>query len=76
MKSKTSVSLSQEALRAIDRIAAEGTNRSHVIEQAVLEFAERRERELREARDLETLNRVADELNREMEDVLSYQVET
>ncbi len=76
MKSKTSITLSQEALRAIDSIAGEGANRSRVIEQAVLELAERKERERREARDLEILNRSADELNREVEDVLSYQVET
>jgi hypothetical protein len=30
---------------------------------------------LREARDLEILNRVADELNLEVEDVLTYQVD-
>jgi len=75
MRSKTSVTLSQEALQAIDRLAAEGSNRSQVIERAVLEFVERREREIREARDLETLNRASDELNREMADVLSYQVD-
>jgi len=75
MKSKTSVTLSQEALQAIDRIAAGGSNRSQVIERAVLEFVERREREIREARDLETLNRASEELNREMADVLAYQVD-
>jgi hypothetical protein len=46
-----------------------------VIEQAVLEFVERRRRQLREQKDLEILNRCADRLNREIEDVLAFQVE-
>lgn len=43
---------------------------SRLVEQAVLKFVERR-RQLREARDLEILNRSADRLNRETEDVLA-----
>lgn len=75
MKQKTSVTLSPEALAAVDEIAAEGeSNRSRIIEQAVLELVERRRRALREARDLEILNRRSDELNREVEDVLEYQL--
>jgi hypothetical protein len=47
--------------------------RSRVIEQAVLEFVERRRRQSRERRDLKILNRSADRLNREIEDVLAFQ---
>ena len=75
MKVKTSVTLSPETLRAIDEIAGELLNRSRVIEQAVLEFIERRRRAERDARDLEILNRSADVLNEEVEDILAYQVE-
>ena len=75
MKVKTSVTLSPETLRAIDEIAGELLNRSRVIEQAVLEFIERRRRADRDARDLEILNRSADALNQEVEDILAYQVE-
>ena len=73
MKQKTSITLSPETIRAIDELAGETSNRSRIIERAVLEFLERRRRELREKRDLEILNEAADELNREVEDVLDYQ---
>lgn len=73
MKVKTFVSLSPETLRAIDEIAGQLLNRSRVIEQAVLEFIERHRRVDRDARDLEILNRSADVLNEEVEDILGYQ---
>ena len=73
MKQKTSITLSPATIRAVDEVAGETSNRSRIIEQAVLEFLERRKRRLREARDLEILNSAADDLNREVEDVLDYQ---
>lgn len=75
MKQKTSITLSPEALEAVDRIAGPDSNRSRVIERAVRELAARLRREEREAKDLEILNRIADRLNEEMEDVLAYQVD-
>lgn len=75
MKLKTSVTLEEETVQAIDEIAGAGGNRSRVIEEAVTEYLLRRNRELRDARDLEILNRNAERLNREVEDVLTYQVE-
>ena len=74
MKVKTSVTLSPETLQMLDEFAAPGLNRSRLIERAVLEFVKRRRREEREAKDLEILNRSAEELNREVEDVLAFQV--
>lgn len=56
-----------------DEIAGEGSNRCQLIEQAVVEFIDRRRRRTREARDLEILNQNAEPLNEEIEDVLSYQ---
>jgi len=75
MKVKTSVAISEEVLAAIDEIAARPGNRSRVIERALTEFVERQRRAARDARDLELIDRNADELNREAEDVLAYQVE-
>jgi predicted transcriptional regulator len=75
MKVKTSITLSPSTIEAIDEVAGEDMPRSRVVEQAVLEFVERRRRQLREARDLEILNRSAKRLNRETEDVLAFQVE-
>jgi len=75
MKQKTSITLSPETLRAIDELVDESSNRSRIIEQALVEFLERRRRAQREARDLAILDAAADELNREVEDVLDYQAE-
>ena len=75
MKVKTSITLSPSTIEAIDEVAGENVPRSRVVEQAVLEFVERRRRQLRDARDLEILNLSAKRLNRETEDVLKFQVE-
>lgn len=75
MRLKTSITLAEETVRELDEVAGRGANRSRVIEQAVVEYLDRRRRERRDARDLEILNRNATELNREVEDVLSYQAD-
>lgn len=75
MKRKTSVTLAAETVEAIDEMATEGRNRSRIIEEAVIEYLERHRREQRDRRDVEILNRHAESLNREVEDVLGYQVE-
>jgi metal-responsive CopG/Arc/MetJ family transcriptional regulator len=75
MKQKTSITLSPETLEAVDRLTGAGSNRSRVIEQAVLEFIRRQEKMERDQRELASLNAIADDLNEEMEDVLTYQVD-
>lgn len=75
MKIKTSITLEPDTIAAIEEVAGKGASRSQVIERAVLEFVARRRRQLRDAKDLELLNRSAKRLNREIEDVLAYQVE-
>ena len=75
MKVKTSITLSPDTIVAVDRIAGRQATRSRIIEQAIVEYVERHRRRTREAHDLEILNRSADELNREMEDILEYQME-
>ena len=75
MRQKTSITLEPETLSAIDEVAGSESNRSRVIERAVMEYLERRRRTLREARDLAILDRCADALNQEVEDVLAYQAE-
>jgi len=55
MRVKTSVSISREALRVVDRLAGKGRNRSRVIETAVLAYASSRARTAREKKDLEIL---------------------
>lgn len=76
MKRKTSITLSNILLDELDKIVgAGGGNRSRLIEEAIEAFLKERERTEREKRDLEILDREADQLNREAEDVLLYQVE-
>lgn len=73
MKEKTSITLSKQVLASIDRIAGSKQSRSAFIEAVLVQYLRRRKRAEIEARDLELLNRAADELNAEVEDVLRYQ---
>ena len=75
MKINTSITLSEEVLREIDQISGESRNRSAFIENAVQDYLKKRAKKIRDDRDLEILNRNSKRLNREAEDVLSYQVE-
>jgi metal-responsive CopG/Arc/MetJ family transcriptional regulator len=75
MKVKTSVTIDEGVLRAIDKATSRHRSRSRVIEDAARDFLARRARAAREARDLEILHAKAEELNREMDDVLAYQAE-
>jgi metal-responsive CopG/Arc/MetJ family transcriptional regulator len=74
MKVKTSITLSENLLTAIDQLAGEYKNRSIFLETAAWAFIEYLRRTERNARDLEIINRHADALNEEALDVLSYQV--
>ena len=74
MKVKTSVTLSEELLKAIDRRSGEFKNRSDFIETAVRAFIAQMVRDEQNARDLAIIDREADRLNQEAADVLAYQV--
>lgn len=74
MKVKTSVTLSEDLLKAIDEQAGARKSRSEFIEKALRIYISQAIRAQQNARDLEIINRKADRLNEEAEDVLSYQV--
>lgn len=74
MKEKTSVTLSKEVLAGIDRAAGSKKSRSAFIEAVLAEYLRKQARAQLEARDLELINKAADELREEVEDVLSYQI--
>jgi metal-responsive CopG/Arc/MetJ family transcriptional regulator len=74
VKLKTSITLEEDVVRAMDELGG-AENRSRFIERAVREHLELRARRRRDERDLEILSRAAEALNREMEDVLSFQTE-
>ena len=75
MKVKTSVTLSKATILLLRQLAGRSTSRSQVIEHAVEAYAANRQRLRREANDLHILNRSAAAMNREMEDVLTFQPE-
>ncbi|MEN6333870.1 MAG: ribbon-helix-helix domain-containing protein [Phycisphaerales bacterium] len=75
MKVKTSITLSEELLEAVDEhTKQQKKTRSDFIETAVWAFIQQQARDEQNARDLEIINRNADALNREAADVLEYQV--
>jgi metal-responsive CopG/Arc/MetJ family transcriptional regulator len=67
---KTSVTLPKELLRRLDRL---GKNRSALLEQAALAYLANMERQTRDRRDIEIIDRHAERLNREAMDTLKYQ---
>jgi metal-responsive CopG/Arc/MetJ family transcriptional regulator len=73
MKEKTSITLSQEVLAGIDRLAGSKHSRSAFIERVLRRFLRERARAEAQARDLERINRGAGRLNQEAIDVLEYQ---
>lgn len=75
MKTKTSITLSEDLIAEIDQLAGPARNRSAVIERAIRSLIAFEARRLREARDREILDKQAARLNREAADVLSYQVD-
>lgn len=74
MKVKTSITLSQALLKEIDTLTGKNGNRSSFIERAVREHITHRKMSVRDRQDLYRINQSADEMNREAEDVLDYQV--
>ncbi len=73
MKVKTSVTLSEEIVYRLDRLVGPGGNRSAVLERALDAYLTEQERNRRDARDLEILDRDSKTLNREARKVLGYQ---
>lgn len=70
MRVKTSITLPEELLKRLDRVEA---NRSAVLERAARAYLAHLERQERDRRDAEIIERNADRLNREALDTLEYQ---
>ena len=73
MKEKTSITLSKEVLKGIDRIVGSKQSRSAFIETVLLQYLRHQAHATRDARDLAIINRNAEQLNREALDILEYQ---
>lgn len=74
MKSKTSITLSEYLMEAINRRSSQFKNWSDFIETATRSYIAHITRQEQNEKDLAIINRRADQLNREAEDVLGYQV--
>jgi metal-responsive CopG/Arc/MetJ family transcriptional regulator len=74
MKAKTSLTLSEDLLASIDKLAGAKFSRSAYIEQILREFVDRRAQARKHARETASINRHSAQLNAEMTDALSFQV--
>jgi metal-responsive CopG/Arc/MetJ family transcriptional regulator len=68
MKAKTSLTLSEDVVKSLDKLAGPKVSRSAFIEKILRDFVSRRA-----VRDLAAINRHAAQLNVEMSDALSFQ---
>jgi metal-responsive CopG/Arc/MetJ family transcriptional regulator len=75
MKLKTSITLSEDVVKTVERLAKKGESRSEAIERLLREAFAQQARRARDQKDLEIINKHADQLNEEAADVLEYQVE-
>jgi len=73
MKVKTSITLSEALLQAVDQQTGVMKNRSEFIETALWTYIAQLRRMEQNAHDLEVINARAEILNREANDVLEYQ---
>ena len=70
MRVKTSITLPEELLNRLDRV---DKNRSALLERAAVAYLSQLEREARDRRDIDLIERHAERLNREAMDTLDYQ---
>jgi metal-responsive CopG/Arc/MetJ family transcriptional regulator len=73
MRLKTSITLSEDVLESVDRLAGSKQSRSAFIERVLRRYLRDRSRAALQARDLERINKAAERLNLEAAEVLDYQ---
>ena len=74
MKIKTSIAVDKTLLEKAAKLSRRYRNRSELMEAALRAYVARVTRRAKRDKDLEIINRRADDLNREARDVLDYQV--
>ncbi len=74
MKVKTSITVSQDLLNAIEQLGGRSKNRSSFFEAAMWAYLHQLEGETQAEQDIEIINKNAGRLNKEAADVLTYQV--
>lgn len=76
MKLKTSITLDEDVVAAVETASQPGESRSQAIERLLRESLAARARAEIDARERSIIDAHADELNQEALDVLGYQVDT
>jgi predicted transcriptional regulator len=74
-KKKTSVTLSPQTVRTLNRLAGKDGNRSAIIELAIRTLARVQKLQTENAKDRKILERESERLNDEALDVLGYQID-
>ena len=74
MKVKISITISKDIIQEIDKLSLQYGNRSALIEKALKNFLAAELKRKMDLQDIEIINQRSDKLNKEAEDVLSYQV--
>jgi metal-responsive CopG/Arc/MetJ family transcriptional regulator len=75
MKEKTSITLSKDVLKDVDRLAGSRHSRSAFIERVLRRYLRQRAKAALQALDLERINNAAERLNLEAAEVLDYQAQ-
>lgn len=73
MKAKTSLTLSEDLVKTLDKLAGNKVSRSAFIENILREFVDRRAAARRDAQAVTAINKHSAQLNAEMTDTLSFQ---
>jgi metal-responsive CopG/Arc/MetJ family transcriptional regulator len=73
MKAKTSLTISEDLIKSIDKLAGPKVSRSAFVENILRDYVDGHAQARRDAREVAAINRHADELNAEMTDALSFQ---
>ena len=74
MKAKTSLTLSEDLVKTLDKLAGTKVSRSAFIENILRDFVDRRAAARRDAQAVAAINKHAAQLNAEMSDTLSFQL--
>jgi metal-responsive CopG/Arc/MetJ family transcriptional regulator len=74
MKVKTSITLTDTLVAEMDKVCGGAGHRSAFVEEAIRSKLSKIAHQYRDANDLAILNKFADELNAESEDVLEWQI--
>ena len=73
MKIRASIAVDRALLKKADQLSRRFRSRSEFVEAALRAYVARLSRQEKQARDLEVINRRAEDLNQEALDVLDYQ---